>query len=46
LHSAIDWLLRQKWGKLEELAAIDAEFAREARARVVARALAVVVSRS
>jgi len=27
LHSAIDWLLRQKWGKLEELAAIDAEFA-------------------
>ena len=40
LHSAIDWLLRQKWGKAKEVAAIDAELAREARGRVAARALA------
>ena len=33
LHGAIDWLLRQKWGKGKELAAIDAELARAARAR-------------
>ena len=39
LHSAIDWLLRQKWGKPKEVAAIDAEFARETRGRVAARAL-------
>lgn len=40
LHGAIDWLLRQKWGKVKELAAIDAELARESRGRVAARALA------
>ncbi len=40
LHSAIDWLLRQKWGKAKELAAIDAELARESRVRVAARTLA------
>ncbi len=40
LHSAIDWLLRQKWGKANELAVIDLELAREARGRVVARVLA------
>lgn len=39
LHSAIDWLLRQKWGQAKELAAIDAELAREARGRVTARAV-------
>ena len=39
LHSAIDWLLRQKWGKAKELAAIDAELAGETRGRVAARAL-------
>ena len=43
LHSAIDWLLRQKWGKAKELAAIDAELARAARGRVAARALAGAV---
>ncbi len=43
LHSAIDWLLRQKWGKAKELAAIDVELAREARGRVTARALAGAV---
>ncbi|MCE9561260.1 MAG: SUMF1/EgtB/PvdO family nonheme iron enzyme [Planctomycetes bacterium] len=37
LHSAIDWLLRQKWGKAKELTAIDAELAAEARGRVLAR---------
>jgi formylglycine-generating enzyme required for sulfatase activity len=40
LHGAIDWLLRQKWGKGNELAAIDLALAREARMRVLARALA------
>jgi hypothetical protein len=39
LHSAIDWLLRQKWGKGKELAAIDEDFVAEARGRVAARAL-------
>ena len=43
LHGAIDWLLRQKWGKAKELAAIDAELARAARGRVAARALAGAV---
>jgi formylglycine-generating enzyme required for sulfatase activity len=38
LHSAIDWLLRQKWGKARELEALDAELAAAARARVAARA--------
>ena len=37
LHSGIDWLLRQKWGKAKELAALDAELARETRGRVAAR---------
>ena len=32
LHGAIDWLLRQRWGKVEELKAIDAELAKAARA--------------
>ncbi len=41
LHGAIDWLLRQKWGKGKELAAIDAELARAARGRVAALAGAV-----
>ncbi len=40
LHSAIDWLLRQKWGRAAELAAVDAELAREARAKAAARAVA------
>jgi formylglycine-generating enzyme required for sulfatase activity/tRNA A-37 threonylcarbamoyl transferase component Bud32 len=40
LHSAIDWLLRQKWGKAAEVAAIDAGLAAAAQARVVARGLA------
>jgi len=44
LHSAIDWLLRQKWGKAKDVAAIDAERAAAARARVVARQLADVGS--
>jgi formylglycine-generating enzyme required for sulfatase activity len=39
LHGAIDWVLRQKWGKAKELAGIDAELAGEARGRVVVRAL-------
>jgi formylglycine-generating enzyme required for sulfatase activity len=42
LHSAIDWLLRRKWGRGEELAAIDAELTRTARAKVLAQALAAV----
>jgi formylglycine-generating enzyme required for sulfatase activity len=42
LHGAIDWLLRQKWGKAKELATIDAELATTARARVLARGLADV----
>jgi hypothetical protein len=37
LHSAIDWLLRQKWGKAKELAAIDAELAAATRARAAVR---------
>jgi formylglycine-generating enzyme required for sulfatase activity/tRNA A-37 threonylcarbamoyl transferase component Bud32 len=42
LHSAIDWLLRQRWGQAKEVAAIDAELAAAARARLVARGLADV----
>jgi formylglycine-generating enzyme required for sulfatase activity/tRNA A-37 threonylcarbamoyl transferase component Bud32 len=34
LHGAIDWLLRQQWGKERELAAIDAELTRTATATV------------
>jgi formylglycine-generating enzyme required for sulfatase activity len=34
LHSAIDWLLRQKWDKAKEITAIDAELA-AARGRLV-----------
>jgi formylglycine-generating enzyme required for sulfatase activity len=41
LHGAIDWLLRQKWDKAKELAAIDAELAEAAWKKVAARALAV-----
>ena len=41
LHGAIDWLLRQKWEKAKELAAIDAKLAEVARGEVAARALAV-----
>jgi formylglycine-generating enzyme required for sulfatase activity len=44
LHSAIDWLLRQKWGKAKELAAIDLALAETARGRVVARSLAGAVA--
>src|SRR5262249_54161025 len=40
LHSAIDWLLRQKWGKAAEGAAIDAELAKQTREQVVGRGLA------
>ena len=40
LHGAIDWLLRQKWGKGKELAAIDAEWAAAMRGKVLARGLA------
>jgi formylglycine-generating enzyme required for sulfatase activity len=40
LHGAIDWLLRQKWGKARELASIDAELAKVARAAVLAREFA------
>lgn len=43
LHSAIDWLLRQRWGKGKELAAIDAELAAAAHSRVAARAMAGAV---
>ncbi len=39
LHSAIEWLLGQKWGKADELAVIDAELAATTRAAVVARGL-------
>jgi formylglycine-generating enzyme required for sulfatase activity len=35
LHAAIDWLLRQKWGKGEALARIDAELTRQALSREV-----------
>ncbi|HVK10392.1 MAG TPA: SUMF1/EgtB/PvdO family nonheme iron enzyme [Gemmataceae bacterium] len=40
LHGAIDWVLRQKWGKGKELAAIDADLAAVSRSQVVARGLA------
>jgi formylglycine-generating enzyme required for sulfatase activity len=40
LHGAIDWVLRQKWGKAKELAAIDAEWAAAMRGKVLARGLA------
>ncbi len=40
LHGAIDWLLRQKWGKAQELAGIDSELARAARGAVLAREFA------
>jgi serine/threonine protein kinase/formylglycine-generating enzyme required for sulfatase activity len=42
LRGAIDWLLRQKWGKAKELSAIDAELAAASRAKVLARGLADV----
>jgi formylglycine-generating enzyme required for sulfatase activity len=42
LHGAIDWLIRQKWGKAKELAAVDAELASASRAKVLARGLADV----
>jgi formylglycine-generating enzyme required for sulfatase activity len=42
LHGAIDWLLRQKWGKAKELAATDAELATASRVKVLARGLAGV----
>lgn len=38
LHSAIDWLLRQKWGKAADLAAIDAALARRPKGREPASA--------
>jgi formylglycine-generating enzyme required for sulfatase activity/tRNA A-37 threonylcarbamoyl transferase component Bud32 len=40
LHGAIDWLLRQKWGRGKELAMIDGELAAVARGQVAARAVA------
>ncbi len=40
LHGAIDWLLRQRWGKAKELAGIDAELAAVSRAKAIGRALA------
>ncbi len=40
LHGAIDWLLRQKWGKGKELADIDAELAKATRGAVLAREFA------
>jgi formylglycine-generating enzyme required for sulfatase activity len=43
LHSAIDWLLRQRWAKAKELAAIDDMFAAVARRRALARVLPGVV---
>jgi formylglycine-generating enzyme required for sulfatase activity len=42
LHSAIDWLLRRKWDRGARLAAVEAELATAARARVLGRALADV----
>jgi formylglycine-generating enzyme required for sulfatase activity/serine/threonine protein kinase/class 3 adenylate cyclase len=39
LHGAIDWLLRQRWGKAAEVAGIDAELASVSRNRVAARAV-------
>jgi formylglycine-generating enzyme required for sulfatase activity len=44
LHSAIDWLLRQKWGKAKELIGIDVALAESARGQVVARGLAGAVA--
>jgi formylglycine-generating enzyme required for sulfatase activity/tRNA A-37 threonylcarbamoyl transferase component Bud32 len=35
LHGAIDWLLRQRWGKSEELEGIDAAMKAQARASVL-----------
>jgi formylglycine-generating enzyme required for sulfatase activity/tRNA A-37 threonylcarbamoyl transferase component Bud32 len=35
LHGAIDWLLRQRWGKAEELEGIDAAMKAQARASVL-----------
>jgi formylglycine-generating enzyme required for sulfatase activity len=40
LHSAIDWVLRQRWGKSGVVEAIDRELASALRARVVARGAA------
>ncbi len=37
LHGAIDWLLCQRWGRVAELAGIDAELGSAARGRVAAR---------
>jgi formylglycine-generating enzyme required for sulfatase activity len=45
LHGAIDWLLRQKWGKATELAGIDRELRSVSRGRVVARAVFGAVPR-
>jgi formylglycine-generating enzyme required for sulfatase activity len=42
LHGAIDWLMRQRWGRAKDLAAIDAGLAGEARGRVVAPACAAL----
>jgi len=39
LHSAIDWLLRQKWERAKDISAIDADLATAARTRVVLRGL-------
>jgi formylglycine-generating enzyme required for sulfatase activity/tRNA A-37 threonylcarbamoyl transferase component Bud32 len=39
LHGAIDWLLRQKWGKAKELTVVDAQLATASRAKVLAREL-------
>ncbi|MCE9566785.1 MAG: SUMF1/EgtB/PvdO family nonheme iron enzyme [Planctomycetes bacterium] len=43
VHAAIDWLLRQKWGKANEIASLDAELATSARSYVSARAVFGVV---
>jgi formylglycine-generating enzyme required for sulfatase activity len=40
LHGAIDWLLRQKWGRERAIAAIDNELATAHRAQVLARGAA------
>jgi formylglycine-generating enzyme required for sulfatase activity/tRNA A-37 threonylcarbamoyl transferase component Bud32 len=39
LHGAIDWLLRQRWGMVKELARIDAEMVSVSRGRVAAQAV-------
>jgi formylglycine-generating enzyme required for sulfatase activity len=39
LHGAIDWLLRQRWGKGKELEDIDTEMGSVSRGRVAARAV-------